>query len=176
MSDKHDVLVICGSLRRGSYNALLARNLPALAPPEMTIVPAPPIGTLPLYNFDVQTEQGFPAPVTALGEAIRAAHGVMFVTPEYNYSVPGVLKSGKPVAIQSASPSVLGGARAQYHLRQMMVFLDALVFNKPEIMVTFVNTKVDEAQGVLTDEPTRKIVTQQLAAFSKFIVRMSVPA
>ena len=189
MSDKHDVLVICGSLRRGSYNALLARNLPALAPPEMTIVPAPPIGTLPLYNFDVQTEQGFPAPVTALGEAIRAAHGVMFVTPEYNYSVPGVLKNaidwisrlpnqpfaGKPVAVQSASPSVLGGARAQYHLRQMMVFLDALFFNKPEIMVTFVNTKVDEAQGVLTDEPTRKIISQQLAGFSKFIARLSVP-
>ena len=190
MSGKQTVLVICGSLRRGSYNAVLARNLPALAPPEMTIVASPPIGALPLYNFDVQSEQGFPAPVTALGDAIRAAHGVMFVTPEYNYSVPGVLKNaidwvsrlpnqplaGKPVAIQSASPSVLGGARAQYHLRQMMVFLDALVFNKPEIMVTFVNTKVDEAQGVLTDEPTRKIVAQQLAAFSKFIVRMSVPA
>jgi chromate reductase, NAD(P)H dehydrogenase (quinone) len=66
MSDKQNVLVICGSLRRGSYNALIARNLPALAPPEMTIVPSPPIGTLPLYNFDLQTEQGFPAPVTAL--------------------------------------------------------------------------------------------------------------
>jgi chromate reductase len=71
---------------------------------------------------------------------------------------------------------VLGGARAQYHLRQMMVFLDAQVFNKPEIMVTFVNTKVDEAQGVLTDEPTRKIIAQQLAAFSKFIARVGVPA
>lgn len=190
MAEKQNVLVICGSLRKGSYNALLARNLPALAPPEMEIVPSPPIGTLPLYNFDVQTEQGFPAPVTVLGDAIRVASGVLFVTPEYNYSVPGVLKNaidwvsrlpnqplgGKPVAIQSASPSVLGGARAQYHLRQMMVFLDALVLNKPEIMVTFVNTKVDEAQGVLTDEPTRKIIAQQLAAFSKFITRMSVPA
>jgi chromate reductase len=190
MAEKQNVLVICGSLRKGSYNALLARNLPGLAPPEMEIVPSPPIGTLPLYNFDVQTEHGFPAPVTALGDAIRVASGVLFVTPEYNYSVPGVLKNaidwvsrlpnqplgGKPVAIQSASPSVLGGARAQYHLRQMMVFLDALVLNKPEIMVTFVNTKVDEAQGVLTDEPTRKVIAQQLSAFSKFITRMSVPA
>src|SRR6266536_1105100 len=163
MSDKHNVLAICGSLRRGSYNAMLARNLPALAPAEMTIVPSPPIGTMPLYNFDVQSEQGFPAPVTALGDAIRAASGIMFVTPEYNYSIPGVLKNaidwvsrlpnqplaGKPVAIQSASPSVLGGARAQYHLRQMMVFLD---------------------------EPTRKIIAQQLAAFSKFIARVGVPA
>jgi chromate reductase len=84
MSDKQNVLVICGSLRRGSYNALLARNLPALAPPEMTIVPSPPIGTMPLYNFDLQSEQGFPARVTALGDAIRAANGVLFVTPEYN--------------------------------------------------------------------------------------------
>jgi chromate reductase len=190
MGDKQTVLVICGSLRRGSYNALIARNLPALAPPEMTIVPAPSIGTLPLYNFDVQSERGFPAEVTELADAIRAASGVLFVTPEYNYSVPGVLKNaidwvsrlqnqplaGKPVAIQSSSPSVLGGARAQYHLRQTMVFLDALVFNRPEIMVTFVNTKVDEAQGVLTDEPTRKLIAQQLAAFSKFIARMSVPA
>jgi chromate reductase len=190
MADKQNVIVICGSLRKGSYNALIARNLPALAPAGMSIVPSPPIGTLPLYNFDIQNEQGFPAAVTALGDAIRAADGVMFVTPEYNYSVPGVLKNaidwvsrlqnqplaGKPVAIQSASPSVLGGARAQYHLRQMMVFLDALVFNKPEIMVTFVNTKVDEAQGVLTDEPTRKIIAQQLEAFSKFIARLSVRA
>ena len=185
MADKQNVLVICGSLRKGSYNALIARNLPALAPAEMNIVPAPPIGALPLYNFDIQTEQGFPAAVSALSDAIRGANGVIFVTPEYNYSVPGVLKNaidwvsrvpnqplaGKPVAIQSASPSILGGGRAQYHLRQMMVFLDALVFNKPEIMVTFVNTKVDEAQGVLTDEPTRKIIAQQLADFSKFIRR-----
>ena len=183
MADKQNVLVICGSLRKGSYNALIARNLPALAPAEMNIVPAPSIGALPLYNFDIQTEQGFPAAVMALSDAIRGANGVIFVTPEYNYSVPGVLKNaidwisrvpnqplaGKPVAIQSASPSILGGARAQYHLRQMMVFLDALVFNKPEIMVTFVNTKVDEAQGVLTDEPTRKIIAQQLVDFSKFI-------
>lgn len=190
MADKQNVIVICGSLRKGSYNALIARNLPALAPVGMSIVPSPPIGTLPLYNFDIQNEQGFPAAVTALGDAIRAADGVLLVTPEYNYSVPGVLKNaidwisrlqnqplaGKPVAIQTASPSVLGGARAQYHLRQMMVFLDALVFNKPEIMVTFVNTKVDEAQGVLTDEPTRKIIAQQLEAFSKFIARLGVRA
>jgi len=187
MTDNLNVITICGSLRKGSFNAMLARNLPALAPSTMTITPAPAIGTLPLYNFDIQQEHGFPAPVLALCDAIRAADGVIFVTPEYNYSVPGVLKNAidwvsrvpkqpflnKAVAIQSASPSTLGGARAQYHLRQMLVFLDAFVFNKPEIIVTFVNTKVDEATGEVIDEPTREIIRQHLAGFGKFILRVN---
>jgi chromate reductase, NAD(P)H dehydrogenase (quinone) len=174
------VLAICGSLRRASYNALLARNLPTLAPAGMTIVPSPPIGSMPLYNADVQNESGFPAAVTSLGDAIRAADGVIIVTPEYNYSVPGVLKNaidwvsrlpnqpfaGKPVALQSASPSLLGGARAQYHLRQMLVFLDARPLNRPEVFVTLVSTKVDEARGLITDSATRDIIAQQLAAFA----------
>jgi chromate reductase, NAD(P)H dehydrogenase (quinone) len=186
MTDALNVITICGSLRKGSFNAMLGQSLPALAPSSMVISPSPPIGTLPLYNFDLQQEHGFPAPVLALADAIRAADGVIFVTPEYNYSIPGVLKNAidwlsrvpqqpflhKPVAIQSASPSTLGGARAQYHLRQMLVFLEALVLNRPEIMVTFANTKVDEAKGEVTDEPTREIIRQQLAAFAKFILRV----
>jgi chromate reductase, NAD(P)H dehydrogenase (quinone) len=190
MNGKLNVVAICGSLRRGSYNAMVVRTLPALAPPEMSISPAPSIDTMPLYNFDVQTEQGFPAPVTALADAIRAAAGIIIVTPEYNYSIPGVLKnaidwlsrlpsqpfSGKPVAIQSASPSILGGARAQYHLRQSLVFLDAMVFNRPEIMITFANTKVDEAQGIVTDGATRKIISQQLEGFARFISLVTRPA
>ena len=187
MTDTLNVIAICGSLRKGSFNAMLAGSLPALAPSTMTIAAAPSIGSMPLYNFDVQQEHGFPAPVLALYDAIRAADGVILVTPEYNYSVPGVLKNAidwvsrvpnqpflnKPVAIQSASPSALGGARAQYHLRQMLVFLDAFVFNKPEIMVAFVNTKVDEAKAEVTDEPTREIIRQHLAGFAKFILRVN---
>jgi chromate reductase, NAD(P)H dehydrogenase (quinone) len=187
MTDTLNVITICGSLRKGSFNAMLANTLQALAPATMTITASPPIGTMPLYNFDLQQEQGFPAPVLALCEAIRAADGVIFVTPEYNYSVPGVLKNAidwvsrvpkqpfgaKAIAIQSASPSTLGGARAQYHLRQMLVFLDAFVFNRPEVMVTFVNTKVDEAKGEITDEPTREIIRQHLAGFAKFIQRLN---
>jgi len=187
MTDTLNVITICGSLRKGSYNAMLANSLPALAPAGMTVSASPPIGTMPLYNLDLQNESGFPAPVGVLGDAIRAADGVVIVTPEYNYSVPGVLKNAidwlsrlpnqpfiaKPVAIQSASPSVLGGARAQYHLRQMLVFLDAFVFNKPEIMVTMINRKVDEARGEIADEPTRDIVRQQLAGFGKFIARVA---
>src|SRR5690242_1814390 len=111
-----NVLVICGSLRKGSYNAMVARALPALAPAGMKLIPSPPIGTMPLYNADIQAE-GFPEPVKVLADAIRAADAVLFVTPEYNYSIPGVLKNaidwvsrlpdqpfaGKPIAIQSAS-------------------------------------------------------------------------
>jgi chromate reductase, NAD(P)H dehydrogenase (quinone) len=187
MTDTLNVITICGSLRKGSFNAMLAASLPALAPSSMTISPSPPIGTMPLYNFDLQQEEGFPAPALALYDAIRAADGVIFVTPEYNYSIPGVLKNAidwvsriprqpflnKAVAIQSASPSTLGGARAQYHLRQMLVFLDAFVFNKPEIMVTFANTKIDEARGEVTDEPTRELIRQHLAGFAKFILRVN---
>jgi len=181
-----NVITICGSLRKGSYNAMVANSLPGLAPAGMTIAASPPIGTMPLYNADIQNEQGFPAPVKALADAMRAADGVIFVTPEYNYSCPGVLKNaidwvsrlpdqpfaGKPVALQSASQGPLGGARVQYHIRQMMIFLDAYTFNKPEIFVGGVKSKVDEAKGVLTDEPTREIIRQQLAGFGNFIARL----
>jgi len=180
------VITICGSLRKGSYNAIVARSLPALAPAGMMIEGSPPIGTMPLYNADVQNQSGFPAPVTALADAIRAADGVVFVTPEYNYSCPGVLKNAidwvsrvpdqpfanKPVALQSASQGPLGGPRVQYHIRQMLIFLDAFVFNKPEIFVGGVKAKVDEARGEVTDEPTRAIIRQQLEGFAKFIGRV----
>ncbi len=87
------VLVICGSLRKGSYNAALTRALPGLAPPEMTLITAPSVGTFPLYNADVQEASGFPAPANELAAAVRAADGVLFVSPEYNWSMPGVLKN-----------------------------------------------------------------------------------
>jgi chromate reductase len=120
-----------------------------------------------------------------MAEAIRAADGVVIVTPEYNYSVPGVLKNaidwlsrlpsqpfaGKPLAIQSASPGALGGARAQYHLRQMLVFLDAMVLNKPEVMVSGAASKISP-EGELTDEATRKFLAGQLEAFAAFIRRV----
>ena len=179
------VLSICGSLRKGSFNAMLANSLPPLVPEGMTIKASPPIGMMPLYNADIQAE-GFPAAVNALGDAIRAADGVIIVTPEYNYSVPGVLKNAidwvsrlkdqpfanKPVAIQSASQGPLGGPRAQYHLRQMLVFLDAFAFNKPEIFVGGVQNKVDAQKGEISDQATRDIIKQQLAGFAKFIERV----
>jgi len=181
-----NVLVICGSLRKGSYNAMVANTLPELAPAGMKITRSPTI-VMPLYNADVQTGEGFPAAATALSDAVRAADGVTFVTPEYNYSIPGVLKNaidwvsrmqnqpfaGKPAAIQSATQGPLGGGRMQYHLRQCLIFLDAFTFGRPEIFIGTVQTKVDPEKGVITDEPTRTIIKQQLEGFAKFIVKMS---
>jgi len=178
-----DVVVICGSLREGSYNAMVAQSLPELAPDDMAIRLAPSFEEFPLYNADIQNSSGFPSEVTDFADAIRDADGIVVVTPEYNFSIPGGLKNAldwvsrldaqpfanKPVAIQSASPSPLGGGRVQYHLRQLMVFLDALVLNKPEIFVSDVAAKVDETTGELTDETTKKFLRQQLEAFAKFI-------
>ncbi len=185
MADQLKVLVICGSLRKKSYNAALTRALPELAPPEMKLIAAPPIETFPLYNADIQ-DAGFPAPVNDMAEAIRGADGVLFVTPEYNWSMPGVLKNAidwvsrlkeqpfkdKPVAIQSASQGPLGGARMQYHWRMSMTFVGAFIFGTPEIFVGSAQNKFDKETLALTDQPTKDIIKQQLAAFAKFIVRV----
>jgi chromate reductase len=181
-----NVISICGSLRKGSYNAILARTLPELAPAGMTIKPSPSFAEFPIYNADIQNEKGIPAGVTALADAIRAADGVVVVSPEYNFSIPGGLKNaidwlsrvekqpfgGKPVALQSASPGPVGGARMQYHLRQALNSIDAFILNKPEIFANNVKSRVDDAGGKLTDEATRGFIKQQLAAFAIFIERV----
>jgi chromate reductase len=148
----------------------------------VTIAPLGSVGDFPLYDYDAQQEKGIPPAVTAMAEAIRAADGVIFVTPEYNHSVPGVLKNaidwlsrlpdqpfaGKPVAIQSASPSLFGGLRAQLHLRHIFVFLDARALNMPEVIIPQVNLKID-ASGELTDAATRGFLADQLKAFAAFV-------
>ena len=94
MADRQlDVLVICGSLRKGSYNAALARTLPALAPPGLKLRTAPPFDKLPIYNHDIQDTTGFPAEANAWADAIRSADAVIIVSPEYNWSIPGGLKN-----------------------------------------------------------------------------------
>ncbi len=186
MADQLNVLVICGSLRKGSYNAALARALPSLVPPEMMLVSAPPFETLPLYNADMQEASGFPGPANDLAAAIRSADGVLFVTPEYNWSMPGGLKNAidwvsrmkdqpfenKPVAIQSCSQGPLGGARMQYHWRMSMTFLKAFIFGTPEVFVGNAAAKFDKNTLELTDQPTKDVVKMQLAAFAKFIATM----
>ncbi len=180
-----NVICICGSLRKGSYNAALARTLPSLAPAGMAITPAPAWDKFPIYNADIQTSSGFPADVTAWADAIRSADGVIIVSPEYNWSIPGGLKNAidwvsrlkdvpftnKPVALQSCSGGLLGGARMQYHLRMALTTLDAFMFGKPEVFVDFSAKKFDEKTLALTDQPTIDMVKQQLAAFAKFIER-----
>jgi chromate reductase len=180
------VLVICGSLRKGSYNAALARALPGLAPPEMKLITAPAIDAFPLYNADIQDASGFPPAANDLAAAIRSADAVLFVSPEYNWSMPGVLKNAidwvsrmkdqpfkdKPVAIQSCSQGILGGARMQYHWRMSMTFLQAFIFGTPEVFVSQAQNKFAKDTLELTDETTRTMVKTQLAAFAKFIAKM----
>ena len=181
-----NVVSICGSLRKGSYNRMVMNALQGYAPEGMRITEAPSFADFPLYNADVQNSSGFPALVQALGEAIRAADGVIFVTPEYNYSIPGGLKNaidwvsrlpnqpfaGKPIAIQSATGGTLGGGRMQYDLRRCMIFLDAWTINKPEIFIGNCSQKIDEKTGQIKDEQTVSFIKQQLAAFAKFVARI----
>jgi len=178
-----NVTTICGSLRKDSWNRKVMEALPGLAPDGMKITESPPFRDFPLYDADLQEANGFPEPVVALADAIRAADGVIIVTPEYNFSIPGALKNaidwvsrlkdqpftGKPVALQSASPGPLGGARVQYDLRRSMVFLDALTLNKPEIFIGSCAQRIDAGTGRITDEQTRGFVGKQLAAFAGFI-------
>jgi chromate reductase len=179
-----NILTICGSLRKASYNHMLVRALPALAPAGMNLKESPPYDNFPLYNADLHADGKFPAPVTTLADAIRAADGVIFVSPEYNYTIPGALKNAvdwvsrlkdqpfkeKPVAIQSATQGPLGGGRMQYHMRTMLVFLGAFTFNTPEIFVGTAQNKFDD-KGVLKDETTKDFVKKQLEGFAKFVER-----
>ena len=171
------VLGISGSLRKKSYNSAALRAARELLPDGMTMEFAQ-IGDLPLYNDDLR-EQGYPPSVERLRQQLTAADAVLIVTPEYNYSVPGVLKNaidwasrppnqpfdGKPVAIMGASPGAIGTARAQYHLRQSFVFLNASVLNKPEVMIGSCASRFD-ADGKLTDEATRGFVKALLVALA----------
>jgi chromate reductase, NAD(P)H dehydrogenase (quinone) len=181
-----NVIVICGSLRQGSYNAALARTLPALAPSGMVLKPAPAWDKMPIYNHDIQDGAGFPAEAVAWADAIRGADGVIIVSPEYNWSIPGGLKNAidwvsrmkdvpfkeKPVALQSCAGGVLGGSRMQYHMRQCLTSIDAFLFGKPEVLVTFAAKKFDEKTLALIDQPTIDVVKQQLGGFEKFIRRV----
>ncbi|MGA8818907.1 MAG: NADPH-dependent FMN reductase [Xanthobacteraceae bacterium] len=188
MSDNQlNVVIVCGSLRKASYNASLARTLPALAPPGMAVKAAPGWDKMPVYNHDLHADGKFPAEVTAWGDSIRAADGVIIVSPEYNWTIPGGLKNAidwvsrfkevpfkeKPVALQSCAGGALGGARMQYHLRQCLTSIDALIFGKPEIFVSFSAKKFNEKTVELIDQPTIDIVKQQLVGFEKFIRRVN---
>jgi chromate reductase, NAD(P)H dehydrogenase (quinone) len=178
-----NVIGISGSLRKGSFNTAALRAAQGLAPEGMTIEVAQ-IGDLPLYNDDVRAA-GFPPPAERLRAQIAAADAVLLVTPEYNYSISGVLKNAidwasrppsqpfeaKPVAIMGASPGLFGSARAQYHLRQMLIFLNAMPVNRPEVMIGQAQNKFD-ADGNLTDEPTREFIRKLLVALRDWTERL----
>jgi chromate reductase, NAD(P)H dehydrogenase (quinone) len=182
MSDAKGITVlgICGSLRKDSYNKAVLRTAIELKPPGMTIETAE-IGGIPLYDEDVRA-QGFPPPVETLRRQIAAADGLLFVSPEYNYSISGVLKNaidwasrppdqpfaGKPVAIMGAGAGMAGTARAQHDLRRCCVFLDMHPLNKPEVLIGQAHTKFD-ASGRLTDEAGRGFIRDLLVALESWI-------
>lgn len=168
------VLGVSGSLRRGSLNTALLHAAAERLPEGMTLE-IHDLAAIPLYNGDLEAS-GMPAPVQAFKERIAAADALLIATPEYNYSIPGVLKNaldwasrpmpspmgGKPLAITGAGGR-FGTVRAQLHLRQIAVYLNLLPLNKPELMIPLAWEKFDE-QGQLTDEPTRTALHDLLAA------------
>ena len=169
------ILGIAGSLRRGSYNRAALRAAQEMVP-EGAKIEIFELDGIPPFNQDEERQP--PARVSLFKSRIRAADAILFVTPEYNYSIPGVLKNaidwasrpygdnaweGKPVAVMGASPGAAGTARAQYHLRQVFVFLNMYALNRPEVMIANAAQRFDE-QGNLTDQDTRKRVRELLEA------------
>lgn len=181
MAAPFSVAAFAGSLRKDSYNRWLARAARELAPGSLAVT-IEEIDAIPLYNFDVE-RTAFPAAVTRLKAALRAADGTLIVTPEHNYSVPGVLKNaidwisrppgdaalrGKPVGIMGATPGATGTARAQMHLRTILVNLDAVVMPQPAVLIAHAQDKFDAA-GRLTDDETRTRVRRYLEALARWI-------
>jgi chromate reductase, NAD(P)H dehydrogenase (quinone) len=184
LENKLKILGFAGSLRSGSYNKALLRAAVDLLPEGVTLEIFD-IDGIPPFNQDI--EANIPTKVKEFKSKIRESSAILIATPEYNYSVPGVLKNaidwasrpygdnpfdGKPVAIISASIGMLGGARAQYHLRQMFVFLNMYPVNGPEVIVPFAQNKFDTS-GNLVDENTKKFLSQLLQNLANWTRRLS---
>jgi chromate reductase len=173
MSGSINILGFAGSLRKGSYNRALLRATLELVPEDVQLEIFE-LDAIPVFNQDL--ENSLPDKVKEFKTKIKAADAILMVTPEYNYSIPGVMKnaidwasrppgtnpfSEKPVAIMSASTGMLGGSRAQYHLRQCFVFLNMRPVMKPEVFVNFAEQKFD-TEGKLIDEKTKGIIRDLL--------------
>jgi chromate reductase, NAD(P)H dehydrogenase (quinone) len=183
MENRLKILGFAGSLRKGSYNRSLLRSATQLLPSDTTLEIFD-LSDIPSYNQD--HDNNMPPKVKEFKTKIRESDALLIATPEYNYSVPGVLKNAidyasrpygdnsfddKPVAIMSASVGMIGGARAQYHLRQMFVFLNMHPVNVPEVIVTFASNKFD-SEGNLLDENTKKFLAQLLRNLSNWTKRL----
>jgi len=175
-----DIVGLCGSLRAGSLNRM-ALNLAGEVMPSGMQLETLDWRTVPVFDADLLAK-GFPPVVQTLRDRIRRADALVVATPEYNFSIPGGLKNTidwlsrgddqplarKPVALITAAPGPLGGGRVQYHLRQVLLFVNAMTLIKPEVFIGMAATKFDPA-GKCIDETTRKFVTDQMASFQKWI-------
>jgi chromate reductase len=180
---KVQILGFVGSLRKGSFNKALMRAALELTP-ENAEIEVFDLEGVPPFNQDLENQP--PQIVKDFKAKIKAADALLIATPEYNYSIPGVLKNaidwasrpyvdkvfnGKPVAIMSASIGRLGGARAQYHLRQSFVFLNMYPLNSPEVMLSFAKENIDE-NGNLTNKDTRTLIKQMLEELVKWTMQL----
>ncbi|MFB5946658.1 NADPH-dependent FMN reductase [Albibacterium profundi] len=179
MNDKIKILGIAGSVRKESFNRSALKEASKLVPENAEIEIYELDENLPGFNQD--KEQNPPASIVEFKKKIKEADAILFVTPEYNYSVPGLLKNyidwasrpygdnafnGKPAAIMGASIGNIASARAQYHLRQMFVFLDITAVNQPEVMIGMAQDKFDN-QGNLTDNDTKGFISKLLVNLVK---------
>lgn len=180
-----DVIVLVGSLRRESFTRKTAKALVSLAPATLKLEFVE-FGSLPFYNADLETEQP-PQQWVAFRERVRRSEAVLFVTPEYNRSVPGALKNaidvgsrpnemsswkGKPAGVVSVSPGSVAGFGANHHLRQMLVFLDMPAMQMPEAYIGGAAKLFDES-GALTNDSTREFLVKFTQAFATWIERLS---
>jgi chromate reductase len=181
MDKPMNVCVLVGSLRKASFNGMLANALISLAPSSLKL-DIVEIGQLPHYNQDLDADAP-PAPWTAFRQRVKAADAVLFVTPEYNRSVPAVLKNAldvgsrpygssvwdrKPGAIVSGSPGAIGGFGANHHLRQSLVFLNVPTMQQPEAYLGHVDKLFDE-RGKLVSDGTGKFLQAFMQAFAKWV-------
>lgn len=169
---------ISGSLRAKSYNTAVLIAASKMVPAGSTIELVD-ISKLPPFNQDI--ENNMPQGVLDFKQKVKESDAILFSTPEYNYSIPGVLKNaidwasrpygnnswyGKPAGIMSSSIGMVGGARAQYHLRQVMVFLNMFPLNRPEVIIPMVNEKINDA-GEITDEKTKEKISEMVNALTQ---------
>lgn len=181
MDEPMNVCILVGSLRKASFNRMLANALISLAPSSLKL-DIVEIGQLPLYNEDIETAAP-PAPWIAFRQRVKAADAVLFVTPEYNRSVPAVLKNAldvgsrpygasvwnrKPGAVVSSSPGAIGAFGANHHLRQALVFLDVPTMQQPEAYISHVDKLFDE-RDKLGSDGTRKFLQQFMQAFANWV-------
>jgi chromate reductase len=181
--DEVHILGLCGSLRRGSYNRAILRAAREELPRDASLEIFDLDG-IPSYNQDL--DDNMPGKVREFKLKVRAADAILIASPEYNYSISGVLKNaidwasrphgdnswdGKPVAVMSASIGMLGGSRMQYHLRQVFVYINMFPVNRPEVMVPFAQDKIDQ-NGRVTDEKTRRKIKELLESLVSWTRRL----
>ncbi len=178
------VLGISGSIRKNSYNTLVLNTAQKLSPENMEVMVFGRLGEIPIFNQDYENNP--PEVVVDFKNQIKSADAILISTPEYNYSIPGVLKNaidwasrpygdsaweGKPAAIMSASSGMMGGVRAQLNLRQIFIFLNMFPLNRPEVIVPEISKKIDSNEN-LTDEHTKEKIKELLDALYKWTLKL----